>query len=163
MERSAEFWLGADWQWVHGATRAQIAEELAAAEAREAGNVVDRVNAAVQSVQPTPVQLAAHQIPEVIPGTRDALSALKIRPNAPNASKLPAVSDGGVQMSGNTTDAPTAAEVIAACRVALEYLEVAPFEHCIEHDQEGCRRCASNSATSALALIARWKEANHAQ
>lgn len=37
METSAEFWRGADWQWVHGATRAHIAEELAAAEAREAG------------------------------------------------------------------------------------------------------------------------------
>ena len=37
MKRSAEFWRGADWQWVHGSSRAHIAEELAAAEAREAG------------------------------------------------------------------------------------------------------------------------------
>ena len=41
MERSAEFWRGADWQWVHGATRAHIAEELAAAEAREAFPIPD--------------------------------------------------------------------------------------------------------------------------
>jgi hypothetical protein len=41
MKRSAEFWRGADWQWVHGATRAHIAEELAAAEAREAFPIPD--------------------------------------------------------------------------------------------------------------------------
>lgn len=70
MKRSAEFWRGADWQWVHGATRAHIAEELAAAEGREAGEKT--------------------------------------------TSTLPDVSMGGVRMSGNITDQPTAAEVIAA-------------------------------------------------
>lgn len=169
---------------------AALRHVLAAAEAREAGevNIVERINAAVQSVQPTP--------------------------NQPTSYKLPEVSSGGVHMSGNTTDAPTAAvkqalekahwigcsphewptaeDIPLLCSALIAEHEraanaadvIAACEKALKRDQRGlsnildCRRfefgdefrygaLTKEEVTDeidrigeALSIISRWKEAN---
>lgn len=125
MERSAEFWRGADWQWVHDARRVDIAEELADAEAREAGKR-DYLGEARQAAIELANKLAQEKI--------------------------------------------AAAEVIAAAEKALNKMEdlaydwanaaSGPVESRIERE---ARKEFETTRTDALAVIARWKEANHAK
>lgn len=75
MQRSAEFWRGADWQWVHGATRAHIAEELAAAEAREAFPIPDTLPKVPEARQAGEVKAAESRLAEA-ERERDAVEAI---------------------------------------------------------------------------------------
>lgn len=140
---SAEFYRGA-LSVLEGrpCTAEYYRNRLAEAEAREAiqGNQEKMALSRIHAI-------ASRQLAEPT-GAGDAVAMAKI------CTEVEAV-----QLPSQPTQ-PTAAEVIEAAQESLEYLEVAPFEHCIEHDQEGCRGCASNSANAALALIARYKEAN---
>lgn len=142
MKRSAEFLRGAvaalqrkpDSAYTTSVLLAEYQTLLAAAEARE-----------------------AFPIPDTLPEVPEAREA-----GEKTTSTLPEVSTGGVRMSGNTTDQPTAAEVIAACEETLEKAKLDLPTFC---KKENCLagRCvvakaAHERVRATLALIAKWKE-----
>lgn len=87
----------------------------------------------------------AFPIPDTLPEVPEAREA-----GEKTTSTLPEVSTGGVRMSGNTTDQPTAAEVIAAAETALHMCHSSGGEYAPDYKQ----------IRAAIALISRWKEAN---